>query len=322
MDKKNPQLICCATVDAIKDDQIHIAFDGWRGAFDYWTRYDSRDIFPVGWCTQSSHPMQPPGQRNKVDPNTNKRKSMKPSNTFIPEMDAVPPTMPVSVHFHSNCRTGPFIDRPRFRSTLTAPNHKTLAKLVLQEILSSCTDTKKLTMFALDKKIPSSSSISESEFTQFLKIIFETCETCPNFITLEARAEKCDSCCKQEKLIIEPKNETNIELKTVIPENEAKNTSQPEIQKQQKAKETTSESKPTFKRRRPSDLDMESSSSSATSSSSSNSNNSEQFAKMPRKSLDESVSTTTFKNTQAKTVTATTPTRKSDLIQLKEMASC
>lgn len=43
VDKKNPQLICCATVDAIKDDQIHVAFDGWRGAFDYWTRYDSRD---------------------------------------------------------------------------------------------------------------------------------------------------------------------------------------------------------------------------------------------------------------------------------------
>uniref|UniRef100_A0A336LUA6 CSON000087 protein n=1 Tax=Culicoides sonorensis TaxID=179676 RepID=A0A336LUA6_CULSO len=67
VDKKNPQLICCATVDAIKDDQIHVTFDGWRGAFDYWCRYDARDIFPVGWCAQSCHPLQPPGQKNKFD---------------------------------------------------------------------------------------------------------------------------------------------------------------------------------------------------------------------------------------------------------------
>ncbi|NP_001188365.1 polycomb protein Scm [Bombyx mandarina] len=62
VDKKNPQLICCATVGAVKNDQIHVTFDGWRGAFDYWCRYDSRDIFPVGWCARAGHPLQPPGQ--------------------------------------------------------------------------------------------------------------------------------------------------------------------------------------------------------------------------------------------------------------------
>lgn len=61
VDKKNPQLICAATVGAINGDMIHITFDGWRGAFDYWCRYDSRDIFPVGWCAMSGHPLQPPG---------------------------------------------------------------------------------------------------------------------------------------------------------------------------------------------------------------------------------------------------------------------
>ena len=50
---------------AVNGDQIHVQFDGWRGAFDYWCRYDSRDIFPVGWCAQSNHPIQPPGQRGK-----------------------------------------------------------------------------------------------------------------------------------------------------------------------------------------------------------------------------------------------------------------
>lgn len=63
VDKKNPQLICTATVGAVKNEQIHVTFDGWRGAFDYWCRYDSRDIFPVGWCAKSGHPMQPPGQK-------------------------------------------------------------------------------------------------------------------------------------------------------------------------------------------------------------------------------------------------------------------
>lgn len=66
VDKKNPQLICCATVGAVKFDQIHVTFDGWRGAFDYWCRYDSRDIFPVGWCARSGHPMQPPGQKSNT----------------------------------------------------------------------------------------------------------------------------------------------------------------------------------------------------------------------------------------------------------------
>ena len=65
IDKKNPQLICTATVGAVKDDMIHITFDGWKGAFDYWCRYDSRDIFPAGWCFKSGHPLQPPRQKCK-----------------------------------------------------------------------------------------------------------------------------------------------------------------------------------------------------------------------------------------------------------------
>ncbi|KAF2354692.1 SLED domain [Trinorchestia longiramus] len=62
VDKKNPQLICAATVGAVDGDMIHVTFDGWRGAFDYWCRFDSRDIFPPGWCAMSGHPLQPPGQ--------------------------------------------------------------------------------------------------------------------------------------------------------------------------------------------------------------------------------------------------------------------
>ena len=65
VDRKNPQLICPATVGGINKDQIHVTFDGWRGAFDYWTQHDSRDIFPVGWCAKSGHSLQPPGQKGE-----------------------------------------------------------------------------------------------------------------------------------------------------------------------------------------------------------------------------------------------------------------
>ena len=63
VDKKNPHLICCATVGEVNNDMIYVTFDGWRGAFDYWTRHDCRDVFPAGWCQSSGHPLQPPGQK-------------------------------------------------------------------------------------------------------------------------------------------------------------------------------------------------------------------------------------------------------------------
>ncbi|XP_078617439.1 polycomb protein SCMH1-like isoform X1 [Branchiostoma floridae x Branchiostoma japonicum] len=64
VDRKNPQLICPATIGAVDGKRIHVTFDGWLGAFDYWCDYDNRDIFPVGWCALSGHNLQPPG--NKV----------------------------------------------------------------------------------------------------------------------------------------------------------------------------------------------------------------------------------------------------------------
>ncbi|XP_054721726.1 sex comb on midleg-like protein 2 [Uloborus diversus] len=63
LDRKNPHLICPATVGSINEDMIFVTFDGWRGAFDYWCKYDSRDLFPVGWCRASGHPLQLPGNK-------------------------------------------------------------------------------------------------------------------------------------------------------------------------------------------------------------------------------------------------------------------
>ncbi|XP_077001795.1 sex comb on midleg-like protein 2 [Tamandua tetradactyla] len=61
VDRKNPYLICPATIGDVKGDEVHITFDGWSGAFDYWCKYDSRDIFPVGWCHLTGDVLQPPG---------------------------------------------------------------------------------------------------------------------------------------------------------------------------------------------------------------------------------------------------------------------
>ncbi|KAM7410436.1 hypothetical protein PAMA_001737 [Pampus argenteus] len=61
VDKKNPYLICPATIGEVKGDEVFIMFDGWRGAFDYWCKFDSRDIFPVGWCSLTKHSLQAPG---------------------------------------------------------------------------------------------------------------------------------------------------------------------------------------------------------------------------------------------------------------------
>ncbi|KAK2189447.1 hypothetical protein NP493_106g02044 [Ridgeia piscesae] len=72
VDHKNPQLICPATVGDVNNDQIYVTFDGWRGAFDYWCRYDSRDIFPVGWGSLSGHPLQPPGHRGMAQYKANR----------------------------------------------------------------------------------------------------------------------------------------------------------------------------------------------------------------------------------------------------------
>ncbi|XP_054437170.1 sex comb on midleg-like protein 2 [Pteronotus mesoamericanus] len=61
VDKKNPYMICPATIGGVRGDEVHITFDGWSGAFDYWCKYYCRDIFPVGWCHLAGHVLQPPG---------------------------------------------------------------------------------------------------------------------------------------------------------------------------------------------------------------------------------------------------------------------
>ncbi|KOB76180.1 Sex comb on midleg [Operophtera brumata] len=150
VDKKNPQLICCATVGAVKTDQIHVTFDGWRGAFDYYCRYDSRDIFPVGWCARAGHPLQPPGQKN-VTPSKFKLRHTTMTNPALPEggstgtstsSSIIPiPTPTVRLRIRSNCTGG--------SSTLPAAiigiGPSGVAEALVKELLSVHPDPQRLT---------------------------------------------------------------------------------------------------------------------------------------------------------------------------------
>lgn len=210
VDKKNPQLICCATVNAVKEDQIHITFDGWRGAFDYWCRYDSRDIFPVGWCEKSCHPMQPPGQKNKVDPYSSKHRNSRIPFSLI-EQDVLTPANPITAHFHVKCRGGPFINTSKLPSKVTAPAHESLVKFTLQEILAASNDTSKLSpiLFNLEGnshivdaagknfsvKIPSDlKSKGNKGLSDYFEQLCLSALACSNLITLEAGPDICDTC--------------------------------------------------------------------------------------------------------------------------------
>ncbi|XP_033976760.1 LOW QUALITY PROTEIN: sex comb on midleg-like protein 2 [Trematomus bernacchii] len=100
VDKKNPYLICPATVGEVKGDEVFVMFDGWRGAFDYWCLYESRDMFPVGWCSLTTHSLQAPGNSVSLQkpppplpaspPCKPSRRSLQPPHRLTPPMPPLP----------------------------------------------------------------------------------------------------------------------------------------------------------------------------------------------------------------------------------------
>jgi len=209
VDKKNPQLICCATVAAVKDDEIHVTFDGWRGAFDYWCKYDSRDIFPVGWCAKSCHPMQPPGHKGRFDTSSRQRHAR--VNFTLAQDKELKEATPVTAHFHAQCKSGPFINSSRLPAKITGPSHQSLAKLCLQEILSACRDTTQLSpvLFGMEGEVHIVTASSKNftvkipiftkdkadeEMKNFLESLLSACHACKNLITLSRDPEQCEKC--------------------------------------------------------------------------------------------------------------------------------
>lgn len=210
VDKKNPQLICCATVNRVKDDQIYVKFDGWRGAFDYWCRYDCRDIFPAGYSSKSCHPMQPPGRRT---PHTNRQKSVKQNSS-----DA--PIHPVTIFLHHTCKVGPLFYVQKLPQKLTSPSHEDLTKLLIEELLGACKDTRQLSpvLYGLEgdvhiitaanqnftAKIPNFSDAKnpDEHFKTFIEKLLNECHICKNFITFEMTPNThCDKCPSSAKRV-------------------------------------------------------------------------------------------------------------------------
>jgi polycomb protein SCMH1 len=243
VDKKNPQLICCATVAAVKDNEIHVTFDGWRGAFDYWCSYDSRDIFPVGWCAKSCHPMQPPGHKGRFDSTSSRQRHARVNYTLAQDKELKEAT-PVTAHFHTQCKAGPFINPLRLPVILTGPSHQSLAKLCIQEILSACRDTSQLSpvLFSMEGEVHIVTASSKNftvkiplftkdkgneEMKNFLESLLSACHACKNLITLSLEPEQCEKCSEKVEASSTATTTatTNTSLTTAAPSTPPKRTS-------------------------------------------------------------------------------------------------
>ncbi|XP_016112638.1 lethal(3)malignant brain tumor-like protein 4 [Sinocyclocheilus grahami] len=60
VDRRNPMLIRVATVADTEDHRVQVHFDGWHEKFDFWVDSDLPDLHPVGWCSRTGHPLEPP----------------------------------------------------------------------------------------------------------------------------------------------------------------------------------------------------------------------------------------------------------------------
>ncbi|XP_051543435.1 lethal(3)malignant brain tumor-like protein 4 isoform X2 [Myxocyprinus asiaticus] len=60
VDRRNPMLIRVATITDTEDYRVKVHFDGWHEKFDFWVDSDLPDLHPVGWCTRTGHPLEPP----------------------------------------------------------------------------------------------------------------------------------------------------------------------------------------------------------------------------------------------------------------------
>ncbi|XP_062449900.1 lethal(3)malignant brain tumor-like protein 3 isoform X3 [Rhea pennata] len=65
VDKKNPSLMCVATVIDVLDNRLLIHFDNWDESYDYWCEASSPYIRPIGYCQETGTPLTtPPGYKD------------------------------------------------------------------------------------------------------------------------------------------------------------------------------------------------------------------------------------------------------------------
>uniref|UniRef100_A0A667XJ25 L3MBTL histone methyl-lysine binding protein 1b n=1 Tax=Myripristis murdjan TaxID=586833 RepID=A0A667XJ25_9TELE len=62
VDRKNPSLICVATIAAVVDNRLLIHFDNWDDTYDYWCDASSPYIHPVGFCEDNELTLTTPAE--------------------------------------------------------------------------------------------------------------------------------------------------------------------------------------------------------------------------------------------------------------------
>ncbi|KAJ8004929.1 hypothetical protein DPEC_G00141390 [Dallia pectoralis] len=62
VDKKNPYLICVASIAAVVDNRLLIHFDNWDDTYDYWCDASSPYIHPVGYCEEAELTLTTPAE--------------------------------------------------------------------------------------------------------------------------------------------------------------------------------------------------------------------------------------------------------------------
>ena len=49
-----------ATVAEVNEYRLRIHFDGWDDIYDDWFEADTLELYPVGWCEKTGHPLETP----------------------------------------------------------------------------------------------------------------------------------------------------------------------------------------------------------------------------------------------------------------------
>uniref|UniRef100_A0A3B4BBN4 SAM domain-containing protein n=1 Tax=Periophthalmus magnuspinnatus TaxID=409849 RepID=A0A3B4BBN4_9GOBI len=62
VDRKNPPLVCVATIAAVVDNRLLIHFDNWDDTYDYWCDATCPYIHPVGYCEEAELPLTTPAE--------------------------------------------------------------------------------------------------------------------------------------------------------------------------------------------------------------------------------------------------------------------
>uniref|UniRef100_A0A667XD84 SAM domain-containing protein n=1 Tax=Myripristis murdjan TaxID=586833 RepID=A0A667XD84_9TELE len=60
VDRKNPSLVCVASVADVIEQRFLVHFDNWDDTYDYWCDSSSPYIHPVGWCEEQGRPLTAP----------------------------------------------------------------------------------------------------------------------------------------------------------------------------------------------------------------------------------------------------------------------